>query len=181
MHGDDRADPLQRPALDDVGGAAGQHLLGGLEDQPDGAGQPALLVQVGEDQAGAEDGGGVHVVAAGVGAVGHGRAVRALGLGVRDGQAVDVGPQGEHAGTSVPLLALYADVTDESGSDGEYARFEAGPLEPLLDRGRRAELLVAQLRVHVHVAPERDELCAQGVGQCAGKYGFAGKIDLGLQ
>ncbi len=181
VHRDDRADPFQRPALDGVGGAAGQHLLGGLEDQPDGARQQALLVQFREDEAGAEDHGGVHVVAAGVRPVGHGRAVRALGLGVGDGQAVDVGPQGEHAGPSVPLLARHADVTDEPGSDVEYARLEAGPLEPLLDRGCRAELLVAQLRVHVQVAPERDELGAQSVGQRTGKHGSPGKIDLGLQ
>ncbi len=32
-----------------------------------------------------------------------------------------------------------------------------------------AELLVAELRVHVHVAPERNELGTQGVGQGAGE------------
>jgi hypothetical protein len=140
-----------------------------------------LLVQFGQDETGTEDDGGVHVVAAGVRAVGHGRAVRAVALHVGDGQAVDVGPHGKHAGAPGPLFALYTDVTDEPCPDGEYARLEAGPLQPLLDRGCRAELLVAQLRVHVQVASERDELGAQSVGQRTGKYGSPGKIDLGLQ
>ena len=70
VHGDDPADAVQRAVLDGVGGAAGQHLLGGLEDQPHRARQQALAVQLGQDQPGAEDDGGVHVVAAGVRAVG---------------------------------------------------------------------------------------------------------------
>lgn len=96
MHRDDPAHTVQDTGFDGVGGSAGQHLLGGLEQQPHGAGQQALPVEVGEDQARAEDDRGVHVVAAGVGAVGEGRAVRDVGLGVRNGQGVDVCAQGQH-------------------------------------------------------------------------------------
>ncbi len=135
-----------------------------------------------EDEAGAEDDGGVHVVPAGVGAVGHLGAVGAVGLAVRDGQGVDVGPQGEHARPAGPLsrLGAGADVADEPGADGQHTRCQTGPLQPFLDRGGGAELLVAQLGVHVEVATEGHELRAQRVRQGAGQHGFTGSVGLGL-
>lgn len=180
VHGEDPADALERAVGDDVGSAAGQHLLGGLEDQPDRTGQQALAVQFGEHQAGAEHHGGVDVVTAGVGAVGHGGPVGAAGLHVGDGQRVDVGAQGEHGGVGAGLL-VRPDVTDHPGPAGEYAGAQAHALQALLDRGGRAELLVAQFRVHVEVSPERHEFRAQCLGQRAGEHRSPGEIDLGLQ
>lgn len=176
VHGEDLADALQHPALDGVGGTAGQHLLGGLEEQPHGPRQQSPLLEVGEDEPRTQHHGRVNVVSARVCPVGHGRPVRALGLHVRDGQAVDVGAQGEHGPLAVPL----PDVTDEAGPDGEHARLQPGLLQPLLDRRGGAELLVAELRVHVQVTPEQHEFGVQFVAQRTGKRGFPGKIDLGL-
>ena len=51
---------------------------------------------------------------------------------------------------------------------------QPGLLQPLLDRRGGAELLVAELGVHVQVAPERDEFGAQRLGERAGKLGFPG-------
>lgn len=155
-------------------------------------------MQLGEDEPGAEDDGRVHVVAAGVRAVGHGRAVRAVTLRVRDGQRVDVGAQGEHAASAVDRTVPYAvpcpvpfalprtftgvdpDVTDEPGPDVEHAGLEARLLQACLECRGGAELLVAELRVHVQVAPERDQLGTQGVGQGAGERCSPGDIGLVL-
>ncbi len=175
MHGDDPPHSVEHPARDGVGGAAGQDLLGGLEEEAYGPRELALLVQPGQHEAGAEDDGGVHVVAAGVGAVGRGGAVRAVTLRVRDGQGVDVGAQREHGYGGV----AGADVTDEAGADGEDARFETGGLQPCLDRGGGPELLVAQLGVHVQVAPERDEFGTQELRQGAREH-IPDGLDLGL-
>ncbi|GAA3129930.1 hypothetical protein GCM10017687_51570 [Streptomyces echinatus] len=178
MHGEDPVDALEHAVRDGVQGTAGQHLLGGLEEQPHRAGQQALGVQVGEDQSGAEDDGGVHVVAAGVGPVRHGRPVGAFGLGVRDGQGVDVGAQREQR-FGRPLALGEPDVAHESGSGAEDAGLEPGLLQPRLDRGGGAELLVAQFRVHVQVATEGDEFGVQGLAQHAGEH-IPRKAGLGL-
>jgi hypothetical protein len=176
VHGEDLPDTLQHPALDDVGGTSGKDLLGGLEEQPDGPGQLPAPVELGQHEPGAEHDGRVHVVSAGVRPVGHLGPIRALTLRVRDGQAVDVGAQGEHGALAVPL----PDVADEPGSDGEHARREAGLLQPGLDRGGRTELLIAELRVHVQVAPELDEFGTERLRQGAGKNRFPGLIGFGL-
>lgn len=176
MHADDPPDAFEHARLDRVRGAAGQYLLRGLEDQPDTPGQQALGVQVGEDETGAEHDRRVDVVAAGVGAVGHGRAVRAVTLRVRDGQRVDVGAQRQHGAYVVRV----PDVTDESRADGENPRLQARLLQARLDRRGGAELLVAELRVHVQVATERDEFGAQCLGQRAREQRLPGEIGLGL-
>ncbi len=170
VHGEDAADAVQHVAVDGVRRTAGQHLLGRLEDQPDRAGQQVTAGQLGQHQAGAENDGGVHVVPAGVRAVGDRRAV-GDGLGVRNGQRVDVGAQRERV-TGAAHLA--ADVADQSGAGGEHPRGEARLLQTLLDRGGGAELLVPELGVHVEVAPEGDELLVESVRECAGQCGQVG-------
>lgn len=164
VDGDDPADALQDPGLDRVGGTAGQDLLGGLEDQPHGVRQEALAVELGEDQSGAEDGGGVDIVSAGVGAVGHGGAV-GDGLDVGDGQRVEVAADRQHG----QALGPGADVTDEPGAGRQDLRREAGRLQAGLERGGRTELLVPELGVHVQVPAEGDEFGAQGFGQRSGQ------------
>lgn len=136
-------------------------------------------MQAGQHETGAEHHGGVDVVAAGVGAVGHGGAVRALTLRVRDGQGVDVGAQREHGYGGV----AGSDVTDEPGAHGEDPGFETGQFQPRLDRRGGPELLGAQLGVHVQVPPERDEFGTQGLRQGARKHvpdGFGLGLCLGL-
>ncbi len=59
----DLGDAVEHARRDQVDRAAGHDLLGGLEDQPHGPGQPALAVHLGEHETGAERDGGVHVVA----------------------------------------------------------------------------------------------------------------------
>lgn len=117
---------MQGAGFDRVGGAAGQYLLGGLEEQPYGARQGAGAGQLGQHQTGAEDDDGVHVMAAGVGAAGD-RGGVVDGLGVRDGQRVDVRAQcqqgavgGGRDGPSVGRGVPCADVTDQAGAGGQY-------------------------------------------------------------
>ncbi|GAA3087711.1 hypothetical protein GCM10020254_35270 [Streptomyces goshikiensis] len=131
--------PSSTPGLDGLAGPAREHLLGGLEQQPHRAGQHPLTVELREHQAGAEHDRGVHVVAAGVGAVREGRAVRDVGLRVRNGQGVDVRAQGQDRPDPVPG----AHVTDEARAGLQHPWAQAGFLQPGLDRRRGAELLVS--------------------------------------
>ena len=93
----DLAQVLQHAAVDGVHRTAGAGLLGGLEDQPYAAGQQVLVTQPGQHQSDAEHDRGVHVVPAGVADAGHRRGV-VDGLGVWDGQRVDVGAQADQSG-----------------------------------------------------------------------------------
>src|SRR5439155_194848 len=129
VDGEDAFDTVQDAGFDGVGGAAGQDLLGGLEEQAYGAGQPALAGELRQDQSGAEDDGGVDVVAAGVGAAGDRGGVR-HGLGVGDGEGVDVGAERQQPGAfRGGAFRGGADVADEAGAGGQYLRAQTGPLE----------------------------------------------------
>ena len=74
--------PSSAPAGDQVQRAAGHDLLGGLEEQADAPGQQAARGDLGEGEAGADEAGGVDVVAAGVGDAG----VRCCSTGRRSGR-----------------------------------------------------------------------------------------------
>ena len=153
VEGVDGADPFQHPVGDDVDGAAGQALLGRLEDQPHPAGQ--AVGELGQGQAGAEQDGGVHVVAAGVadprhrGAVGH-------VLLVLQGQRVQVGPQGHRR----PVAG--ADVADQPGAGGQQAGPQAHGLQAAGDQGGGLAFGHPELGVGVEVTPEVDQLGVVG-------------------
>ena len=127
VQAEDLLDLVERVELDQRRRAAGHDLLGGLEQQPHAAGQLAAAVHLGQREAGADEAGGVHVVAAGVRDAGAG-ADPGVGGQVLDGQRVEVGPQ-RHPGTRV------ADVDDEAGVRQAGDR-QAGELQPLRRRPR---------------------------------------------
>jgi hypothetical protein len=144
-----------RPAGSDDLGRAGRHaLLGRLEDQPDPAGQLALLVQLGQGQPEAEQHGGVHVVTAGVRDVRHRGPVRHV-LGVLQRQRVQVGAEGDH-----PVART--DVADDAVALGQQLRREPGHGQLPGDQRGRLELVVRQLRMRVQVPPDGHQLGAAG-------------------
>ena len=93
VQAEDPGDAIERTGLDRHQRAAGHDLLGRLEDQPHPAGQ--LVGDCRERQAGAEQRGRVHVVAAGVGHTLDGAGPGVVGP-VLDRQRVEVGAQRDH-------------------------------------------------------------------------------------
>ena len=146
---------------------ATRDLLGRLEDQPDPSGQQPLGSLLGQEQAGAEEHAGVHVVPAGVADIGHGRAVRnALLIG--HGQGVDVGTQGDdRARRGLMVTVAAADVGDQARAPGQDYRAETGGRQPQRDPARGPVLGIADFRVRMQVAAELDEL-----GLMRGDKGF---------
>jgi hypothetical protein len=103
-----------------------------------------------QGDAGADQGGQVHVVAAGVGDSGHGGA-EVLVDEVVDGQGIDIGaqPEGQRS---------IADLAHDPGAF-EAPRLQAGGLEAGHDLVGGLELLEGQFRMGMDVAAEIDELC----------------------
>ena len=118
-------------------------------------GRLALAGEVGEHQAGAEHGGGVHVVPAGVADTRDGRGVGHV-LAVEQRQRVDVRAQ-RHDRLAV------ADVADQPGAVGQHLWLEARRDQALPDHRGGALLLPGQLGVRVQVATQRDELVGVGL------------------
>jgi hypothetical protein len=136
-------------------------LLGGLEDQVDGAGEPALG---GQDKPGAEDHGHVPVVTAGVHDAVVPRSVRPVAaFGER--QAVHVGAQGD--GVAEASVVGSVEGGDQAGAADATGEVEAHGLQPGGQVVARAVLLQAGLRDLVQVmAPAsqpRPELFAHAV------------------
>jgi hypothetical protein len=159
VEGVDDADPLEHPVADDLDGAARQDLLGRLEDQPDPAGEPVGVL--GEGEPGAEQHGGVHVVAAGMADPRDRRPVGDVLL-VLQRQGVDVGPQRDDRPVAV------ADVADEPRADRQQSGPQPDGLQAAGDQRGRLTLRLAELRVRVEVAAEVDELGVVG-GEKGGK------------
>ena len=111
---------VQAAGLDDLQRAAGQDLLGRLEDQPDPAVQLAAVGELGQQHADAEQDRGVHVVAAGVADALHGGAVRHV-LGVVQRQGVDVGAQRDDRAVGPAV-----DVADHAVALGQQPRAQPG-------------------------------------------------------
>ncbi|GAB3946089.1 hypothetical protein GCM10027614_39000 [Micromonospora vulcania] len=151
MQREDLHHVLQAASLDDLQRAAGQDLLGRLEDEPDPAVQLAEVGELGQQHADAEQDRGVHVVAAGVadalhrGPVGH-------VLGVVERQRVDVGAQRHDraVGTAV-------DVADHAVALGQQPWVQPGQREFPGDQGGRLELRAGQLGVRVEVTARGDQ------------------------
>jgi hypothetical protein len=166
----DRGDVLERAGLDHLGGAGRHALLGGLEDQPHPAGQLALLVQLRQGQAEAEQHGGVHVVAAGVRDVRDGGAVRHV-LGVLQRQRVQVGAERHH-----PVAG--ADVAEQAVALGQQLRGQAGHGQLTGDQRGGLELRVRHLRVRVDVPADGYQLGPVGgepAVQLAGQWVRSGR------
>ena len=100
----------------------------------------------------------MHIVPAGVTDVGDGRAVRDVLL-VGHRQGVDVGTERDYrAWRGLVVTVAAADVDDQAGALGQDHRAEARSRQPQRDAARGAVLGVADFRVGVQVAAERDEL-----------------------
>ena len=136
-----RLDAVERAELHQVQRAAGHDLLGGLEEQPDPAGQQPAGVRLGQGQGGAEQGRGVDVVAAGVGDAGHGAGPR-VDRGVLHRQRVEVGPQRHQRARSrrgrrrARSAAAGSPATRPARAAAPAARSSASP--PRTARGGRA-------------------------------------------
>ncbi len=157
MQGEDPAHVGEAACGEDVEGAAGG-LLGGLEDEPDPAGQRARGGLFGQVQAGAEQDGGVHVVAARMTGVRDGGAVGDVLL-VGHGQRVQVRAQRDHGLVGVGVLVVQrADVDGQAGALGQDHRAQAGRGQAQRDPAGGAVLGVGQLGMGVQVAAELDQL-----------------------
>ena len=97
VEAEDPLDVVEGAQLEQGRRPAGHDLLGGLEQQPDAAGQLPSAVHLGEREPGADQAGGVHVVAAGVRDARPG-ADPGVGGQVVHGEGVEVGTQRDHAG-----------------------------------------------------------------------------------
>ena len=136
--------------------AAGPALLGRLEDHHGGAGEVARL---GEVFGGAEQHGGVAVMAAGVHLAGHGRLVGKV-VRLLDRQRVHVGAQPDHLAGAARPVAL--DDADHAGAaDPGHHLVAAERLELLGDRRRGAVHVVEQLRMGMDVVPPGGDLAMQ--------------------
>ena len=135
MQREDLHHVVQAAGLDDLQRAAGQDLLGRLEDQPDPAGQLAEVGELGQQHADAEQDRGVHVVAAGVADALHRRAVRHV-LGVVQRQGVDVGAQRDDRAVRSPLMSQMTPLPL-----GSRRGLQPGQRQLPGDQGGRLELL----------------------------------------
>ncbi len=145
------AEAVHQPVLDH-GEAAGAALLRRLEDHHRRAGEVARL---GEILRGAEQHGGVAVMAAGVHLAGHRRLVGKLAR-LLQRQGVHVGAQPDHLARAV---AGAADDADHAGApDPRHHLVAAERLELLGDRGGGAVDVVEQLGMGMDVAPPGGDL-----------------------
>ena len=145
------AEAVHHPVLDH-GEAAGAALLRRLEDHHRRAGEVARL---GEILRGAEQHGGVAVMAAGVHLAGHRRLVGKLAR-LLQRQGVHVGAQPDHLARAV---AGAADDTDHAGApDPRHHLVAAEPFELLGDRRGGAVDVVEQLGMGMDVAPPGSDL-----------------------
>ena len=147
-------DVLERAACDQLQGAAGHDLLGRLEQQPHAAAQLTGLLELGERDARAHQGGGVHVVAAGVRDA-RDRARPRLAAAVVDRQRVEVGAKRDDR------ALLRTEVRDQPAAR-EQLHPHSRLVEPLGYEGGGALLLPGELGVRVEVAAEVDQLVPDG-------------------
>ena len=169
----ERVDLVAREALEQPvrqhGARAAEPLLGGLEDEDDRAVESTGL---GEVPGGAEQHGGVPIVAAAVEAPRVLGAIRQVGLLVHR-QGVHVGPKPDaaFAGTTACEHADDAGLADASvnldAPGGELLGHDAGG----------ADLLEPDLRMRVQVAPDGSELVGE-IGD-AGKHGHSQLFKIG--
>ncbi len=126
-------------------GSTGEALLGRLEDQVDGAGEVARL---GEVARGAEQHGGVAVMAAGMHAVLVGALVGQVIVELGHGQSVHVGAQAD-----LPVAGPAMDHAHDAGLAEAAMHLDAPGFQLLGDDAGGANLLEADLRMGMEVAP----------------------------
>ena len=152
VQGEDRVDALHGPVGDGVVGAAGDDLLGCLEDRPHGDPALAQFVLVGgQGEHGTEQRRRVDVVAAGVTDTRVRRREVEAGA-LPDRQRVDVSAQGD------AITRLLRTDVDHQPGPRERSHGKPGPGESLDDPLRRARLLPGEFRVGVQVAAEGVQL-----------------------
>jgi hypothetical protein len=147
VQGEHPRDVVHRTRGDHIDGTAGHDLLGVLEDQPDADRQ---FVHLGEGQGGAEQDRGVRVVTAGVGYPGDGRGERPAGV-LLQRERIHIGAQGQ-------AWPRRADIADQTGAGGQFARFQTGLHQPGLDEFGGAVLGAGQFRIGVDVAAPADQI-----------------------
>lgn len=133
-------------------------LLGGLEHKAHPSAQALDGETLAQQVGGAEQHGGVGVVATGVHdtGVGGGETVRGS---LHDGQRVHIGPDGDGRPVRITQVA------DDTGSSHPGANGYAADLaERISHEGGGARLLKAKLRVGMDVTPETHEFVREGVG-----------------
>ena len=151
------AETADQPVLDHRQGA-GATLLRRLEDDHGGAGEIAGLGQVFR---GAEQHGGVAVMAAGVHLARHRGLVRQPGLFL-ERQRVHVGAQPDHLATGRGAGFAAADHADDAGpADAGDDVVAAETLELVGHRCRGAVHVVAQFRMGVDIPPPGGDLAVQ--------------------
>src|SRR5215472_10571894 len=132
---------------------AARHLLSGLEDQPDLAGQGSGRCGPREEQAGAEQDRGVHVVTARMADAIVQRTVRNALL-VGDGQGIDVSTKRNCRG----IIAGAADVAQQARALGQDGGPQPGRLKAQTDPAGRAVLRITDLWMSVQVPAKLDQL-----------------------
>ncbi len=137
------------------GAAAAAPFLGRLEDHDRRAGKIAGLRQIAR---GAEQHGGMAVMAAGVHLPGNRRLV-GHGRGLLDRQRIHVGAQADHA---APLPLVAADHPHHTGpADPRHHLVAAEALELVGDRRRGPVHVVHELGMRMDIAPPRGDLAVQ--------------------
>ena len=136
--------------------AAGAALLGRLEDHHGGAGEIARL---GEIARGAEQHGGVAVMAAGVHLARHDRFVGHV-IGFLDRQRVHVSAQSDHL-LDVPALAATNDADYAGTAEAAHHLVAAKCFELLSHRCRGAMHVIEEFGMGVQVAPPGLDLVMQ--------------------
>jgi hypothetical protein len=140
---------VEQPFLDHDAAAAEQ-LLGGLEDEVDGAGKIRVLRQVAR---GAEQHRGVPVMAAGMHDPWRGRGVGGAG-GFQDRQRIHVGAQRDGAAPLAPA----AQRADHAGACDAFCNLDPPAPQLRRDQPGGAAFLEAELGVAVQVVPDGGQL-----------------------
>ena len=152
---------FEQPVLDHGAGAA-EAFFGRLEDEMHGAVEIAGL---GEIARGAEQHGGVAVMAAAVEAAGNGRAPFQVGV-LFHRQRVHVGAQPD----ALAAVALALEHADHAGAAEAAMHLDAPSLQLVGDDAGGAHLLEADLRMRVQVAADRGEFVGKAVDAVDGGH-----------
>ena len=151
VDGEDRGDTAHAAVVDHLGGAAGHHLLGRLEDQPYPPRKRSGGVEPGECQAGAEQRGGVNVVPTRVRDPVDAGPPR-VGRRVLHRKRVEVGAERYPP----PRPVGRPEVGDQPGRRKALERY-AGGIELTRDQLGGVLLLPSQLGVRVNPSAQRDQ------------------------
>ncbi len=145
---------FEQPVLDHGAGAA-KAFFGRLEDEMHGAVEIAGLGKIAR---GAEQHGGVAVMAAAVEAAGNGRAPFQVGVFFHR-QRVHVGAQAD----ALAAVALALEHADDAGAAKAAMHLDAPLLQLVGDDARGADFLETDLGMRVKIAADRGEFVGKAV------------------